>query len=265
MHGIAAGVDHQRVGRQQRFHLVQAQRADFARVVQLRRRRLQRQRRLAHFGLQGGNGRRLRGVRGPRQGGAGGGGLYPAKRDAGQGQLVHRPQGRREGRGVQSRQHLLGLFQASHQDQAAPGQVAGIGRIAPVAMLFERGAGGLERRRRPAQVARGQRDLGLGHHAAGARHRIPGAERAGGAAHQRPGAFKVAQLRQRDAAQRQGRRIVAQGHPAQRGQRVAGSQRAGRGLDQSVHEDAVITAAPVRGYRQSTTGAAAGDFVRDWG
>ena len=87
--------------------------------------------------------------------------------------------------------------------------------------IRDSGAGGLERRRWPAQVARGQRDLGFGHHAAGARHRILGAERAGGAAHQRPGAFEVAQLRQRDAAQRQRRRVVAQRHPAQRGQGIA--------------------------------------------
>ncbi|CUJ71869.1 Uncharacterised protein [Achromobacter xylosoxidans] len=157
---------------------------------------------------------------------------------------MHRPQGGRKGGGVQVRQHLFGLLQASHQDQAAAGQVAGIGRIAQVAMALERGAGGIERRRGPAQVARGQRDLGLGHHAAGPRHRFPGAERAGGAPHQDAGAVEVAQLRQRDAAQRQARRVVAQRHPGQRAQRVAAGQRPRRGHDQPVHDDPAIVAVP---------------------
>ena len=68
--------------------------------------------------------------------------------------------------------------------------------------------------RRPAQLARDQRDLGLGHHAAGAGDGFLRAEGARRPAQQGLGADEIAELRHGDAAQRQRRRIVAQARPA---------------------------------------------------
>ena len=50
---------------------------------------------------------------------------------------------------------------------------------------------------------------------------------------------KVAELRHRDAAQRERGRIVAQRNPLQRRQRIARRERAGRSRDQRVHRNPV--------------------------
>ncbi|MNL71081.1 hypothetical protein D3C87_1961780 [compost metagenome] len=57
----------------------------------------------------------------------------------------------------------------------------------------------------------------------------------------RPGV--LAQLRHGDAAQRQRRRVIAQGHPLQRAQRIAGGKRTGGGGDQRIHGAAGYTKA----------------------
>ena len=56
--------------------------------------------------------------------------------------------------------------------------------IQSIAMRFERRARGVERFRRPAEVARDERDLGLGDDAPRPRHDLARTEAAGGAAHQ---------------------------------------------------------------------------------
>ena len=82
--------------------------------------------------------------------------------------------------------------------------------VCPVAVLLERRPRGLERLGGPAQIARDERDLGFGDDAPRAGHRLPRAEGAPRAPQQRLGANEIAELRHRDAAQRQRRRVVAQ-------------------------------------------------------
>jgi hypothetical protein len=60
-----------------------------------------------------------------------------------------------------------------------------------------------------------------------------------GAPQQLARAQVLAQLRHRDAAQRQRRRVVAQRHPLERAERVAGAQRAGGRGDQGIHGPAM--------------------------
>ena len=95
----------------------------------------------------------------------------------------------------------------------------------------ERRPGGVQRLGGPAQVARDERDLGLGDNAACAGHGLPRPEGARGAAQQGLGADQVAEPRHRDAAQRERRRVVAQGDALQGAEHIAGRQRArgGRG------------------------------------
>ena len=68
--------------------------------------------------------------------------------------------------------------------------------------------GRIERLCRPVEVARDERDFGLGHVAAGAGDRLARTEGAPRAVQQQLGA-KIAKLRHGDAAQRQSRRIAA--------------------------------------------------------
>ena len=101
----------------------------------------------------------------------------------------------------------------------------------------------IERLRRPVEVARDERDLGLGDDAARAGDGLPRAEGAGRAPQQRFGAGEIAELRHRDAAQRQRRRIVAQGDVVQCAERITRCERARRGRDQRVHSnpDTLVT------------------------
>jgi len=71
------------------------------------------------------------------------------------------------------------------------------------------------------------------------------------APHQRLRAHQIAELRERDAAQRQRRRIVAEGDPFQRAERITGGERARRGRDQRVHRNpaTLVTPAPSRRRR----------------
>jgi len=149
----------------------------------------------------------------------------------------------RQNRRVQARQHALGLIEAADQELAAGLQVPGVRGVGRVAVGLQGRARGLQRLLGPGQLARNQRDLGLGHHAAGARQRVFRIEAAGGAAQQGFGAPEIAQLRHGDAAQGQGGRVAPQGDVIEGAQRVAGRQRARSRGDQKVHGHSATFAA----------------------
>ena len=113
-----------------------------------------------------------------------------------------------------------------------------------IAVRLERLPRRVERVRRPAQIARGERDLGLGDDASRTGHRLLRAERPGRAPHERLRPHQIAELCQRDAAQRQRRRVVAQGDPLQRAEGITGGERARRGRDQRVHRNPATLVTP---------------------
>ena len=113
-----------------------------------------------------------------------------------------------------------------------------------VAVRFERRPRRVERLRRPAQVARDERDLGLGDDAPRAGHGLFRTEGARRASQQRLRANEIAELRHRDAAQRERRRVVAQGDPLQCAERITRRERARRGRDQRVHRNPVTLVTP---------------------
>lgn len=158
-----------------------------------------------------------------------------AHRQAGGQQVVDGAQVVRQEGALQALEPLGRPFQLAHQQQAPHLQVLRVGRVAPVAVRCQRALRGPQRGAGPGQVARGQRDLAFGQRAARPGHGIARPEGARGAAHQRARPVEIAQLRQRDAAQGQRRRVVAQGHLVQRRQRIAQGQRARRGGDTLVH------------------------------
>ena len=136
-------------------------------------------------------------------------------------------------------ERALGLVEAADQEQAPGLEIARMRGIDAVAVRFERRPRGVERLRGPAEVARDERDLGLGDDAPRAGHRLFRTERARRTSQQSLRANEVAELRHRDAAQREGRRVVAQGDPLQCAEEITGREGARRRGDQRVHRNPV--------------------------
>ena len=93
--------------------------------------------------------------------------------------------------------------------------------------------------RRPAEIPRDQGDFGLGDNASRAGHRLFRTERARRTSQQSLGANEIAELRHRDASQRQRWRVVAQGDALQCAEDIARGECARRGGDQRVHGNPV--------------------------
>ena len=150
----------------------------------------------------------------------------------------------REGRGVELGEPGLGLVEAPDQKKAPDLEIARMGGVRLIAVLLEGCPRRVERLGGPAQVARGERNLGLGDHAARAGHGLLRTEGAGGAPQQRLGADEVAELGHRDAAKGERRGIVAQGDPVEGAERIARRQRPRRGRDQRVHRNPATLVTP---------------------
>ncbi len=242
---VAACVDDDRPGCEERFDLFKRHQAFRAVRDQARRGPgedegcaldLGRQRRDVGF---------PRRMLGPAEGCARRLGLQAPDRDARNHQLLGSPRCRRQRRGVERGQAAFRLVEAADQEQATDLQGTRVRRIHAVAMRFERRPRALERRGRPGELARDQRDLGLGDHAARARQRLLWAERPRGSSQQCFRSLKIAELRHHDASQRQRRRVVAQGDALQCAEKVARRERARGGSDQRVHRNRVTLVTPL--------------------
>ena len=77
-------------------------------------------------------------------------GLEAPQRDPGSYQLVHSPQHRREIRGVELREHVLGFLQTTDQKESAHFEVPRVRGVQPVAIRFECRASRVERFHWPA-------------------------------------------------------------------------------------------------------------------
>jgi hypothetical protein len=194
--------------------------------------------RLRHLGQQRGHARAAGGVVRARKGRACRVDAQRAQRQFRRRQLGHRrhraERGRQAAR-IDQGQRGRGLFEPAEQQQPARRDEPRLQRVGMVRARLERGGGRGQHARRTAEVAHGQRDLGLGDHAAGARQFFVRAEAARGAPQQFARARVLAELRHRDAAQRQRGRVVAQGHALERAERIAGSQCACGSGNQRIH------------------------------
>jgi hypothetical protein len=139
-----------------------------------------------------------------------------AYRDPGGRKLVHGSQRGRELRRIEPGKHPISLVEAPDQEQAPDLEILRMRGVHTIAVLFERCSRRVERFRRPAEVARGERDLGLGNDAPRTGHGLFRAERARSAPHECPRSTEIAKLRHRDTSQRKRRRIVTQRNPLQR-------------------------------------------------
>ncbi len=130
-------------------------------------------------------------------------------RDPRNDQLVGGPRRGRKGRGVELRERTLGLVEAPDQEQAPDLEIPRMRGVHPVAVRFERRPRGVERLRGPAQVARGERDLGFGDDTPRAGHWLFRTEGARRTSHESLRSTEIAELRHRDASKRKRGRIVA--------------------------------------------------------
>ena len=186
----------------------------------------------------------MRGAPGPSERGARR--LCPkaAHGDSRDDQFMGGPRRRRKRRGIKLGEFALGFVKAADQEQAPDLESPRMRGIEAVAVRFERRPRCVERLRRPAQIARDQCDLGLGDDASCAGHGLFRTEGTRRTSQQSFGSCEIAELRHRDAAQRQRRRVVAQRDPLQCAKRITRRQRARRGGDQRVHRNPVTLVTP---------------------
>ena len=97
-------------------------------------------------------------------------------RDPRNDQLVGGPRGGRERRRIERRERTLGLVEAPDHEKAPDLEMPRMRGVYAVAVRFERRPRSVERLRRPAQVARDERDLGLGDDTPRAGHGLSGTE-----------------------------------------------------------------------------------------
>ena len=163
-------------------------------------------------------------------------------------QLVGGPRRGRQGRGVERGERTLGLVEAPDQEEAPDLEVPRIRGVHPVAVRFERRPRCVERLRRPAQVARGERDLGLGDDTPRAGHGLFRTEGARRTSHESLRSNEIAELRHCDASKCQRRRVVTQGDPVQCAERIARRKRPRRRRDQRVQRNPATLVTPTVRY-----------------
>ena len=97
---------------------------------------------------------------------------------------------------------MLGLVEAPDQGEAPDLEIPRMRGVHPVAVLFERRPSCVERPRGPAQVARDERDLGLGDDAPLAGYGLFRAEGARRTPQESLRSNEIAELRHRDPSKR---------------------------------------------------------------
>jgi hypothetical protein len=107
---------------------------------------------------------------------------------------------------------MFGFVHTPDQEQASDPEIARVCGIHTIAMSFECRPRGVERPGGPTQLARDERNLGLGHNASGARHCLLWTKAARRFSQECLCANEIAELGHGNAAQRERRRVVAQGN-----------------------------------------------------
>jgi hypothetical protein len=139
---------------------------------------------------------------------------------------------------------LFCLIEAPDQKKPPRLEIPHMRGVHPVAVLFERRPRRVERLRAPAQLARYERNLGLGDHTPRARHRLVRTEGSRRTSQECPRPNEIAELRHRDASKGERWRVVAQRDPLQRTKGITRGERARRSCDQRVHRNPATLVSP---------------------
>src|SRR5262249_25303457 len=185
------------------------------------------------------------GVR-PLEGGARGAGTERPRRDLRRDDPPDGEERRRQAPPVERREGGGGLVEPSEEDEPPRRDQPRVDGIQMIAVRRRPGTRRLERARRPGPIRHGGRDLRLGDGAARPRDLLVALEAARRAPKELARPRVLTELRHRDPAQRQRRRVVPQRHVLERGERVAGGERAGSGGDEGGHLRTPYPAAPIR-------------------
>ena len=141
---------------------------------------------------------------------------------------------------VELGERALGVVEPADQQQAAHREIARVRGIRAIAVLLRASRAP---RRAPSSASRGRaRPSAISASATTQRARATASFGPNARAARRSSAFaraKIAELRHRDAAQRERRRVVAQRDALQRAERIARRECARRGRDQRVHSNPV--------------------------
>src|SRR5690606_28205275 len=113
-------------------------------------------------------------------------------------------------------------------------------RVGGIIVRLERSHGRRQRAWRTAEVAHGQRYLGLGDDATSPRQRFVGTKAPAGTLKKLAGTQILAELGHCDTAQSQCRRVVAEGNALESVKRVAGCEGTRGSSDQRVHVDRIL-------------------------
>ncbi len=244
MHDMTARVHDECFRRQQRFDLFEQEKSLLATCNQARRRRIQDERRAFNLRRQRRDACVTRGALGPGECSARRFRPKAPHRDPRNYELVGGPRRGREGRRVELGEHTLRLVQASEQEEAPDLEMPRVRGVQPVPMLFERRGRGAERLRRPTQVARDERDLGLGDDAPRAGRHFFRAEGARRPSQKRLRSCEIAELRHRDTSKRESRRIIAQRDSFQRAEWITRCECTRCSSDQRIHRNPVTLVTP---------------------
>ena len=171
-----------------------------------------------------------------------------SNRDPRDHQLVGGSRRGRERRGVDLGERTLGFVDAPDQEEAPDLEIPRVRGVYPVGVGFERRPRRVERLRRPAEVARDERDLGLGDDTPRAGHGLFGTEGTRSTSQENLRSNEIAELRHRNASKRESRRVVAQGDPLQCAEGITRRQCTRRGRDQRVHRNPVTLVTPTVRY-----------------
>ena len=139
---------------------------------------------------------------------------------------------------------MLGFVDAPDQEEAPDLEIPRIRGVRSVAVGFERRPCRVERLRWPAEVARDERDVGLGDDAPRAGHGLFRTEGTRSTSQESLRSNEIAELRHGNASKRERGRIVAQGDPLQRAEGIARRQCTRRDSDQRVHRNPVTFVTP---------------------
>ncbi len=176
-----------------------------------------------------------RGALGPSEGSARRLRPEASHRDPCNDQLVGSPRRGGEGHGIELGERTLGLVEAPDQEEAPDLEIPRMRGVQPVAVLFERCPCGVERLRGPAQVARDERDLGLGDDTPRPGHGLFRPEGARRTSQESLRSNEIAEPRHRDASKCERRRVVTQGDPVQCAKGITRRERSRRNRDWRVH------------------------------